>query len=248
MRSRTKKGKGGAKREGAVADGDHAVLSDADNDMLQLATSKSLRQGRRLITLAALLFDCFLFTLVYTLMTDDHHTFQPESNAAVAGFCTVSLVNMALVTYLGLRCWPPTPPLTLTADADTSVYLGRRHISVASSLAVIQFSFQAFDLVATVALPALQKPEMIVHHAVVAFCAWMVFDSDIMHEPALFFLGTCEMQSLPLTLIDYWTAIPPTEGSYQATAFELTKYIFGVLFFYSRIYLWVTKGLQGPCH
>ena len=132
------------------------------------------------------------------------------------------------------------------ADADTSVYLGRRHIPVASSLAVIQFSFQAFDLVATVALPALQKPEMIVHHAVVAFCAWQVFDRDIMHEPALFFLGTCEMQSLPLTLIDFWTAIPPTEGSYQATAFELTKYIFGALFFYSRIYLWVTKGLNMP--
>ena len=114
---------------------------------------------------------------------------------------------------------------------------------------------------------------------VVAFCAWQVFDRAIMHEPALFFLGTCEMvsclrstsheppatlgscdatysrpwhprltypvqpsalqQSLPLTLIDYWTNVAPADGSHQATAFELTKYIFAVLFFYSRIYLWV---------
>lgn len=156
---------GAVKREGAVADDDDAAANDDYNAMLDMAKAKSLRLGYRLISLAALLADCFLFTFVYVLLTDDLHSFKPESNAAIAGFCAVSLVNMAAVTFLGLRCWPPTPPLTLSADPDTSAYLTKRHAS-AEVLAVIQFSFQAFDLVAAVALPALRKPEMIVHHAV----------------------------------------------------------------------------------
>jgi hypothetical protein len=91
----------------------------------------------------------------------------------------------------------------------------------------------------------MNKPEMVVHHGVVAYLAWQVFDGGVMHEPSLFFLGACEMQSVPLIIIDFFTQVPPSTfradpgAQYLAESiFENTKYLFALLFFYSRIYLW----------
>ena len=66
-----------------------------------------------------------------------------------------------------------------------------------------------------------------------------------MHEPSLFFLGASEIQSIPLTAIDFFTHVPPVAfagaGAEAAASavFEAAKYTFAALFFYARIWLWL---------
>jgi len=67
-----------------------------------------------------------------------------------------------------------------------------------------------------------------------------------MHEPSLFFLGFCEIQSLPLTGVDYFSNVPPSAfaeadpwaGKVASALFETSKALFVPLFFYARVYLW----------
>jgi len=158
----------------------------------------------------------------------------------MSAFCVVCLYNMCGITFLGLLHWPSVPS---TNGNGSQLFV--RH-PAAETLGVLQFSFQFFDLIQCFVVPGMNKPEMVVHHAIVTYVAWQVFDGGVMHEPSLFFLGACEIQSVPLTIIDFFTHVPPsTFGADLASRrvaesiFEVAKYVFAVLFFYSRIWLWM---------
>ena len=156
-------------------------------------------------------------------------------NPSMAAFCGVCLVNMMWITFLGFRAWPSVPK-----SAKNGLSLWKTN-AAGQELAIIQCAFQGWDLAMCFFLPELQNFLMIVHHLLVTILSGACYEVNIMHEPALFFLGLSEMQGVPLTLIDFFTHIPPDHFPnpiFANLVFDVTKYAFALLFFYARIYLW----------
>lgn len=168
-----------------------------------------------------------------------------ETNPAIAAFCVVCLLNMIAIAGVGVRNWPKVQRTDLEEPNFTTA-----RIPASEVLGVLQASFQVWDLVMALVIPELRKPEMLVHHTLVTYVAFAVFDQGVMHEPSLFFLGLSEIQGVPLTFVDFFTHIPPatfgliTEGGSSEAeaaanlAFDIAKYSLVVLFFYARIFLW----------
>ena len=159
-----------------------------------------------------------------------------ETNPGIAAFVGVCFFNMLAITVVGVRAWPAVPA---SENNGASLY---RVVPDAQVLAVLQGSFQAWDFFMCFVLPELLDPLMVLHHALVAVLSVACFELGVMQEPALFFLGFAEIQSVPLTFLDFFKHIAPERFPDVTLAnliFDVAKYSFVVLFFYARIYLWM---------
>lgn len=189
-----------------------------------------------LFFLWCILYQCLKRLVEYNAVLKDHAEFS--------AFTGCYLACMSYNAYLGIKFWPQ---VILIHDGSR---LFREHTG-AETIAVLQFSFQLWDFFAALCIPGLFKLEMLVHHGLTAYLSWQVFDRGLFHEPSLFFLGATEVQSVPLMMVDFFIHFPPSSWeAYGSGVVDFAdainssaKFIFAVMFFYVRCYLW-TKHTQ----
>ena len=120
---------------------------------------RNFHSRRELLRAQAVSLIVFWCTLFYTLNKLASFNAVLKYHSDLAAFIGCCLVSMTYNTYLGLKHWPQVAPI-----GDGSGLFKKS--PAAESIAVLQFSFQLWDLCAAFYVPGFLKVEMLVHHAV----------------------------------------------------------------------------------
>lgn len=101
----------------------------------------------------------------------------------------------------------------------------------------INLAFQIYDLVTTILIPEIRKPEMLGHHTLAIILAYYVIRYQYAHYYAIFFLGMTEISSIPLTFMDVFKHIKSLQKPFEGFN-NLCSYAFAALFISIRGIYW----------
>eukprot|EP00904_Undaria_pinnatifida_P005341 jgi/Undpi1/1937/HiC_scaffold_12.g05324.m1 len=101
----------------------------------------------------------------------------------------------------------------------------------------VNLAFQFYDLLATMVIGRLRKPEMLVHHTVSTLMCYFLMRDCYVHYFAIFFLGISEVSSIPLVFVDIFKFFPEVAARCEK-ANELARIAFAVLFIVLRVLYW----------
>jgi hypothetical protein len=114
---------------------------------------------RELLRAQAVSLICFWCALYYILKKLSAYNAVLQGNSDLSAFTGCCLVSMVSVTFVGCKHWPDV------MKVDDGSGLFKKH-PAAETLAVLQFSFQLWDLLAAFYVPGFLKVEMVLHHGV----------------------------------------------------------------------------------
>ena len=121
-----------------------------------LRSFHSRREMHRAQAVSLFCFWCTLYYILKQLSAYDAVLKDHSDLFASIGCCFVSMVS---ITFLGYINWPAV------MEVDDGSSLFKKH-PAAETLALLQFSFQLWDLFAAFYVPGFLKVEMVLHHGV----------------------------------------------------------------------------------
>ena len=116
----------------------------------------SRREMHRAQAVSLICFWCALYYVLKQLSAYDAVSKDHSDLFAFIGCCFVSMVS---ITFLGFMNWPAV----MKVDDGSSLF--KKH-PAGETLALLQFSFQLWDLFAAFYVPGFLKLEMVLHHGV----------------------------------------------------------------------------------
>jgi hypothetical protein len=111
-------------------------------------------------------------------------------------------------------------------------------------LAVMNFTFQAWDFAVSLFIPEHATPIMLAHHLMATTVSWCSIRYQCLHYYGVFFLGLTEVSSFFLVFVDLSKYFPPVPNSRLDLWLGICGPCFAVTFFYYRVLLWWPESLR----
>ncbi|GAB5361843.1 hypothetical protein AAMO2058_000747500, partial [Amorphochlora amoebiformis] len=115
-------------------------------------------------------------------------------------------------------------------------------------LAKLNFAFQIYDLVISMSVKTLRKPDRVAHHFITAILAFWSYHYNLCLYYSIFFFGVSEVSSVFLTFVEFFKEFPSlrdeaiTPMLFQFN--EISRMMFAGLFLSIRVVYWPYVSMQ----
>ena len=184
------------------------------------------------------LFLSFFFVFASGLMhkfLDAKAIAKANGGSFLGAFQMTCFIPLAYVSYYGINTWF-FEKFQASRTAEERLF-GPVSENV-RKIGEVQIAFQAWDLAISLFNSELNSLELLLHHAMTGLLCYWMLSLPYMSFYGIYFMGVCEISSLPLAVVDFMRFFPDYKEKYPLVN-VINSVLFGLLFVWFRIIKWI---------
>ena len=161
---------------------------------------------------------------------------KANDGSFLGAFQMACFIPLAYVSYYGIITWFFSEQFQASRTAEERLF-GPVSDNV-RKIGEVQIAFQAWDFLISLFNSELNSVEMLLHHAMTGLLCYWMLSLPYMSFYGIYFMGVCEISSLPLSVVDFMRFFPDYKDKYPLINM-INSLLFGVLFVWFRIIKWI---------